>query len=145
MDTLSERTKLTLLSFLLLLILGFLVFTATRTFQAAHNFQQQYSAIKTGNVSTVSPWMTIHVISHVYHVPENYLYRSLAISNPTSFRHVTLYQIAARKRLPVDRLIHTIKNTILTYRKRHSAVTIIAFKQHSNSKLLSPISGRTTS
>ena len=145
MDTLSERTKLTLLSFLLLLILGFLVFTATRTFQAAHNFQQQYSAIKAGNVNTVRPWMTIHVISHVYHVPENYLYRSLTISSPTLFRHTTLYQIAARKRLPVDQVIHTIKDTILTYRKQHSSVTIMAFKQQSNSKLLSLISGRTTS
>ena len=89
--------------------------------------------------------MTVHVISHVYHVPENYLYRSLTISNQNLFRHATLYQIAARKRLPVDQVIHTIKDTILTYRKRHSDVTILAFKQQSNSKLLSPISGRTTS
>jgi TRAP-type C4-dicarboxylate transport system permease small subunit len=144
LDTLSERAKLTLLSFLLLLILGFLAFTAIRTFQAAHDFQQQYSATKTGNVSTVRPWMTVHVISHVYHVPENYLYRSLSISRPTLFRHVTLYQIAARKRLPVDQVIHTIKNTILIYRKQHSSTAIMAFKQQSNSKILSPISGRTT-
>jgi antitoxin component of RelBE/YafQ-DinJ toxin-antitoxin module len=143
LDMLSERTKLTLLSFLLLLMLGFLVFTTTRTFQAAHNFQQQYSAIKTENVSAVRPWMTVHVIAHVYHVPEKYLYRSLTISNQTLFRHATLYQIAARKRLPVDQVIHTIKDTILTYHKQRSAITTVTFKQQNNSKLLSPISGRT--
>jgi hypothetical protein len=141
LDTLSERTKLTLLSFLLLLILGFLAFSAIRTFQAAHNFQQQYSRIKAGDVSTMRPWMTVHVIAHVYHVPENYLYHSLTINNPTLFRHATLYQIAARRRQPVDQVMHTIEDTILIYRKEHSALTTTALVRQSDSL---PIPGRMT-
>lgn len=117
---LSERSKLSLLSFLLLLILGFLAFTSARTFQAVHNFQQQYREINAGDVSTMRPWMTIHAISHLYHVPESALYRSLVIDNPALLRHETLYQIATQKRQSVDQVIHTIQYTILIYRKHHS-------------------------
>ena len=116
---LSERAKLGLLWILLLLVLGFLAFTAASTFQAVRSFQQVYSAFKTGDVSTVHPWMTVHVISHVYHVPEDYLYLSLRIGTPASFRHVTLYEIASRKKQPVNQVVHTIQHAILVYRKQH--------------------------
>lgn len=118
--TLSERAKLNLLSFLLVLILGLLAITTVRAFQAVHNFQQQYSKVEVGDVSTVRPWMTVHVISHVYHVPENYLYRSLTIDTPVQLRRATLYVIADHKRQPVDQVIHTTQQAILMYRKRHS-------------------------
>ncbi len=144
MHALSERARLSLLSLLLLLILGFLAFTAVRAFQAFHTFQQQYSAVKAGDVSTMRPWMTIHDISHVYHVPENYLYRSLTMGNPAQFRHATLYQIANHKRQSVDQVISTAQHAILAYRRHHSALLIPVLPQHANGGLLSPLLGRTT-
>jgi hypothetical protein len=120
-DTLSEQTKLNLLGFLLILMLGLVAITTARTFQAVDNFQQQCSKVEAGDVSTVRPWMTVRVISHVYHVPENYLYRSLTVGNPARLRHATLYVIAAHRRQPVDQVIYTAQRAILMYRKRHSS------------------------
>src|SRR5260370_10447538 len=97
-----ERAKLGLLCFLLLFMLGFLAFTAVNTVQAVRSFQQQYSAIKTGDVQDIRPWMTIHVISHVCHVPEDYLSRSLKLDN----RHATLYEFAAHKTPPLYPHLH---------------------------------------
>jgi hypothetical protein len=141
--TLSERTKLSLLSFLLLLILGFLAFAGIRTFQAVRNFQLRYSEVKAGDVSTMRPWMTIHAISHVYHVPENYLYRSLRLNKPTLSRRATIYQIATHQRQTVDQVIRTIQHTILAYRKHHSSFVTPALTQPSDSKPISPMLGRT--
>ena len=143
MDTLSERAKLSLLSFLLLLILGLLAFTAVRTFQAVHNFQYQYSAVKAGDVSTIRPWMTIHVISHVCHVPENYLYHSLTVDNSAQFRHATLYDIANNKRQPVDQVIRTAQHAILAYRKHYPRFVTLALTQHIGRGPLSAMPGRT--
>jgi hypothetical protein len=141
---LSERAKLNLLSFLLVLILGVLAITAVRASQAVHNFQQQYTKVKAGDVSTVRPWMTISVISHVYHVPENYLYRSLTLDNPAQLRRATLYQIAADQRQSVDQVIHTAQYAILRYRKHQSSSvrTVLLHVTNRESLLLMP--GRTT-
>lgn len=116
----SERTKLGLLCLLLLLMLGILALTAVNTFQAVRSFQQQNTALEAGDVRTIHDWMTIHVISHIYHVPENYLYNSLHIDNPGLLRHATLNEIADRKQQPVDQVIRTIQHAILVYRKEHS-------------------------
>lgn len=144
MSTLSERAKLNLLSFLLFLILGFLSITAFRAFQAVHNFEQQYSKVKAGDVSTVRPWMTLSAISHVYHVPENYLYRSLTLDNPAQLRRATLYQIAAHKRLPVDQVIHTAQHAILMYRKQQSSSVRTVLLRVTNRESLLLMPGRTT-
>lgn len=145
MYPLSERAKLNLLSFLLVLILGFLAITAIRAFQTVHDFQQQYSKVKAGDVSTMRPWMTIHVLSHVYHVPENYLDRSLTIANPAQLRRATLYQIAADKRQSVDQVIHTAQRAILMYRKRQSSSGRTVLLHTINRESLLPMPGRTTS
>jgi hypothetical protein len=116
---LSERAKLSILGLLLLIMLGFVAFTTVGTFKAVQSFQQQNSAVKAGDVNTVHPWMTIHVISRVYHVPEDYLYRALQIDSPASFRHVTLNGIANRKKQPVAQVIRTVQHAILAYRKEH--------------------------
>lgn len=137
----SERVKLNLLCLLLLLVLGILIFAAINTVQAVRNFQQHSTAVKAGDVSTIHPWMTIHVVSHVYHVPEDDLYRSLQISSPTPFRHATLYEIASSKRQPVDRVIHILQQAILAYRKGHP--DYLTPTPHSGMKLHSPSPGRT--
>ena len=120
----SERTKLSIIGLLLLLILGVLIFTAVNTAQAVHNFQKQYSAVKVGDVGTIRPWMTLPVISHVYHVPEDYLSHSLIISDTTLLRKATLYEIADRKKQPVEQVVHTVQRSILTYRKEHTGFTV---------------------
>ena len=144
MYTLSERTKMSLLSFLLLLILGFLAFAGIRTFQAVHNFQLRYSEVKAGDVSTMRPWMTIHAISHVYHVPENYLYGSLRLNKSSLSRRASIYQIATHQRQTVDQVIDTIQHTILAYRKHHSPSVTPTLIQPSDNEPVSPMLGRTT-
>jgi hypothetical protein len=124
-SSLSEDKKLKLICVLLLLMLGLLAFCAIETVQAMRSFQRQYNAVKMGDVSTIHPWMTVHVISHVYHIPENYLGDQLTISNPDQLRHSTLYEIAIRKRQPVARIVHTVQQAILIYRKSHSSALFV--------------------
>jgi hypothetical protein len=135
----SERVKLSFLCLLLLLMLGILALTAVNTLQAVRSFQQQYSAINAGDVSTIHPWMTIHAVSRIYHVPEDYLYSSLHIGSPAVLRHVTLYEIASRKRQPVDQVIRAIQHAILAYRKGHPRF----LTPSPAPKPLSPTPGRT--
>jgi hypothetical protein len=115
----GERIKLGLLCLLLLLMLGIVCFTAVGTYQAVRSFQQQSNALETGDVSTIRSWMTIYVISRLYHVPEDYLSHTLAISNAEQLRHFTLNQIASNTRQPVNKLIQTLQHAILDYRKVH--------------------------
>ena len=115
----GERIKLGLLCLLLLLMLGIVCFTAMSTYQAMRSFQQQNNALETGDVNAIRSWMTIHVIAHLYHVPEDYLSNTLAAGNPAQLRHFTLNQIASNKRQPVNKLIQTVQHAILEYRKAH--------------------------
>lgn len=119
----SEHTKLGLLSLLLLAALGIATIAMVNTFQAMHNFQQQNNATRAGDVNAIRPWMTMHVISHVYHVPEDYLEHSLNIAHGDTIHQATLYEIAAHKHQPVDQLIHAVQKVILIYRKEHLAST----------------------
>ena len=125
LSKLSESGKLKLICLSLLLILGLLTFTAIETVQAMRSFQQQYSEVKTGDVSTIHPWMTVHVISHVYHIPENYLGQKLTLKSQDQLRHETLYEIAARERQPVNRVVHTVQQAILVYRKNHPTTVFV--------------------
>ena len=143
MEALSERTKLGLLSFLLLLMLGILALTAVNTVQAVRSFQQQNSALAAGDVSTVHSWMTIHVISHIYHVPEDYLYSKLDIGSPGLLHHATLNEIANRKRQSVDQVIRTVQHAILVYRKGQPHFLVPTPTPHSDKKSHSPMPGRT--
>lgn len=130
-----ERIKLGLLCLLLLLMLGIVCFTAVDTYQAVRSFQQQNNALEKGDVSTISGWMTIHVIARLYHIPEEYLSQTLAVGNPEQLRHFTLNQIASNKRQPVNKLIHTLQHAILDYRKVHHVKTpALKPKQQSMSK-----------
>lgn len=114
-----ERIKLALLGVLLLIMLGVLGFAATNTIQAAQNFQREYKAVKTKNVSAIHPWMTIRVISNIYQVPEDYLCQSLNLQNPKTYHRMTLYTIASRKKQPVTQVIRTLQHAILSYHKAH--------------------------
>jgi hypothetical protein len=123
MAHLSERARLGLLSLLLLIMLGVLVFAAVNTVQAVKNFQHQYTAVKSENVSAIHPWMTIHVVSHIYHVPENYLYRTLNLPDTPATRHMTIETIALHKKQTTNQVIHTLQQAIVKYRKEHHIPT----------------------
>ncbi len=114
-----ERTILRILFLLLFLSLGTAVCAASSTIQQVQSFQKQYHAVKTKDVNAIHPWMTIHVVSHIYHVPENYLYQSLKISKTDPLHRATLATIASRKKQPVPQVIHTVQHAILIYRKEH--------------------------
>ncbi len=142
MYTRSERVKLGLLCLLLFLMIGILAFTAANTFVAVQNLREQYSNVKSGNVNTIDPWMTIHVVSHIYNVPEDYLYHSLQISYPNGYRHTTLYELASHKRQPINQVIHTVQHAILLYRKAHPKSLIPAMGLPRSRKPLAPTPGR---
>lgn len=142
MYTRSERVKLGLLCILLFLMIGILAFTAMNTVQAVKNLQKQYSGVKSGDVSTIHPWMTIRVVSHIYNVPEDYLYHSLQIGYPNVYRHTTLYELASHKRLSVNQVIYTIQHAILAYRKAHPKPLTPVTGQQRGKKSLSPTPGR---
>lgn len=143
MNGLSERAKLGFLCLLLLLMLGITALTVINTVQAVRSFRQQYSALEAGDVSTIHAWMTIHVISHIYHVPEDYLYSTLQIGGPGLLRHATLDEIANRKRQPVVQVIRTIQHAILAYRKEHPHFLTPTPSLHTAKKPQSPRPGRT--
>jgi hypothetical protein len=134
LDTVSERAKLGVLYVLLLLALLFTGFAASNTFQAVRNLQLQNSSVRAGDVSTIRAWMTIIAVSHIYHVPEDFVYRSLGLSSNASFHRATLNEIARRKRQPVDEVIHTLQHAILTYRKEHPGISTPTQAHHSSMK-----------
>ena len=138
----SERARLNFLILLLILALGIVFLAVANTWQAVNDFQHERDATKVGDVTTVRPWMTIHVLSRVYHVPEDYLASSLQVPQADTLHHATLYEIAAHKHQPVDRLIRTVKNIILLYRKEHpgAPLSVQLFRSH-NGNYLTPDSG----
>jgi hypothetical protein len=142
---LSERAKLGLLCLLLLLVMGVLAFTSVITLQAVRTFQHQATAVKRGDVSAIHPWMTVHVVSHICHVPEDYLYSSLQVkASDKLLRHTTLYQLANRKHEPVNQVIHTLQRAILVYRHVHPRDTApTSAPKHSRESLVAA-PGRTS-
>jgi hypothetical protein len=137
----SERAKLGVLCVLLLLALGFTIVKVVDTFRAVRNLQMQNSGVRSGDVNTIRPWMTTHAISLIYRVPEDYVNSSLDVTSTPVHHHETLYEIASRKRQPVDRVIHTVQRAILIYRKGHRHISTPTHTHLSARKPLSP--GRT--
>jgi hypothetical protein len=118
---LSESARFGFLCLLLLLMLVAVAFTASDTIQAMQSLQKQSSAVKAGEVTAIRPWMTVRVVAHLYHVPEDYLYHSLHVDNGPAVRRETLYGIASHERKPVSQIIRTLQYAVLTYRKTHPA------------------------
>jgi len=103
---------------LLCLALAAAVIATIATVQAFQRLQQTRQLILAGDVRAIQPWMTVHHISIVYHVPENYLYQALKIPKPANAR-LSLMLLAGRYKRPVNQLIHEVQVAILTYRKQH--------------------------
>lgn len=116
----SLRTKFVLTCILLLLALFCVAFSARSTMQTLQDFRRQNALARSGDVSTVSQWMTIPYIAHTYHVPETYLYSQLHLSNPYTLHYVTLQMLATQEHLSANHLIQEIQQIILTYRQQHA-------------------------
>jgi len=141
--SLNRSTRIALLCLLLTLTLGLLAFTAVQTVQQIRSFQQHSRAVRAGDVHTVRPWMTVHTVSHIYHVPENYLYQELNIHDISSMRHATLDTIAKTRHKPVNNVIQDVQHAILKYRKTHPHATIAPQRTPtSDKKLFSALQGR---
>ena len=114
----SVRVKLILMGILLCLAVIGAVIATIATVQAFQRFQQTRHLVLTGDVRAIQPWMTIHHISIVYHVPENYLYQALNIPRPSNGR-LSLMLLAERYKWPVNELIREVQVAILIYREKH--------------------------
>lgn len=139
----SERIKLGIISALLLLVLAFSVFAMVNTVAAVRALQLRNHDVRMGNVSTIRAWMTIPAISRIYHVPEGYMYRSLDITRPAPYHHVTIYELANRKQKPVNQVIYSVQHAILQYRKQHPSIALPPPAKRSSNRDFSPAVGRT--
>jgi hypothetical protein len=121
---LNARLKLVGTGILLCLALGLTIFCSVKTIQAFQKLQQDRKLAISGDVSTISPWMTVPYIARFYHVPESYLDKSLHITNAQSVRHIPLRALADRAKRPVDSLIHDVQHAILNYRKQRARAPV---------------------
>ncbi len=101
-------------------MLGGTALAAADTVQAIHSFQQQRALIRSGDIHTIRPWMTIPYIAHTYHVPERYLCTKLGVAYNSSARHKTMHTLAILKQQPVEKIIQEVQQAILIYHKRRS-------------------------
>jgi hypothetical protein len=116
---LSVRVKFVIVAVLLLLALGVMVIAAVATVQAIQGFQQQNSLVKADDVRTVRDWMTIPYIARMYHVPENYLYQWLHITDAQKPVHATLRLLATHYHRTVNSMIQSVQAAIRAYRMQH--------------------------
>lgn len=113
----SVRLKLLITSLLLCLALASVIFAAANTVQAYQHFTQNHQQIATGDTSTVSSWMTLPYIAHVYHIPESCLLQSLHISAPASKKYASLRFIADYAHRPLDAVMRDVRIAIQKYRE----------------------------
>ena len=116
----SVRAKVILLSVLCIFALGATMLAAASTYKAFQAWHQHYLMVQAGDVRTIRPWMTLPFIARVYHVPADYLYQWLDVQDTPSTHHVTLNDIAEREHKPVDQVIQSVQEAIITYRSQHS-------------------------
>jgi hypothetical protein len=113
---LSVRVKFVIVGVLLLLALIVTIIAAVATIQAFQGLQQQRALVNSGDVSTVSDWMTIPYIARTYHVPEDYLYQWLGITGVQKPLHLTLRLLAVRYHRTVGDLVRSVQAAIRAYR-----------------------------
>lgn len=115
---LKTSIKLIYTSLLLCLALLLTCFTATGTIQAYQQFQQDHQRVQNGDVTTVSSWMTIPYVSHLYRVPEPCFTQTLNMNDHWLVRHATLRVLADDYQLPLSKLLYDVEHIILQYRRK---------------------------
>ncbi|MEO8973835.1 MAG: hypothetical protein ABI406_19790 [Ktedonobacteraceae bacterium] len=115
----TVRVKFVLLGVLLLLAVGVTIIATVATIQAFQGLQQQNSLVHAGDVRSVSDWMTIPYIARTYHVPEDYLYQWLHITDRQKPVHATLRLLAAHYHRTVNNMIQSVQAAIKEYHAQH--------------------------
>jgi hypothetical protein len=113
-------SRFIIISILLLLALASAVFATFATVQAVQNFQQHHVLARKEDVRIISSWMTISYVSQTYHVPGDYLCRSLHVPISPAAKHTTLYVLSIRSHRPVNDVIQSTQTAITDYRKHHT-------------------------
>lgn len=113
----NVRLKLLTISLLLCVALASVIFAAANTVQAYQHLTQNRQRIITGDTSTVSPWMTLPYIAHVYHIPESCLIQSLHLPASISKRYASLRFIADYSHRPLDGVMRDVRSAIQQYRQ----------------------------
>src|ERR1700732_5184112 len=108
-------SRFIIISMLLLLASSSVVFATLETVQAVKNFQQHHVLAKKEDVRIISSWMTISYVSRTYHVPENYLCRSLRVPISPAAKHTTLYDISMRSHRQVNEAIQSTHAATTVY------------------------------
>ncbi len=121
MFRLNKSGKIVLLCLLLFVALGLLIYTTVHTTEQVRSFQQRNHAVKAGDVNTIRPWMTLHAVSRIYHVPEGYLYKELQV--PTTNTRTTINSIAKIKHQPVNTVLQHVQHAVTTYHKTHASTS----------------------
>jgi uncharacterized protein YlzI (FlbEa/FlbD family) len=116
----NVRVRMYLTGILLLLSLVCTVVAGRATVSAFQSFQRQNTLMKQGDVRTIRPWMTVPYIARVYQVPESSLYNTLHLTNNRAAPHTTLQMVATRDHVPAEKIIRTVQELIINYRKQHS-------------------------
>lgn len=122
------RVTMLLTCAMLVLALVSVIYTARVTVNAVQSFQRERTLTREGDVRTIRTWMTVPYISRVYHVPEDYLYRSLKISQKDTLplAHMTLHGLATKNKQPDEVVVTTVQNAILRYRRQHHVTPVPA-------------------
>ncbi|HEX4203119.1 MAG TPA: hypothetical protein VHZ51_02755 [Ktedonobacteraceae bacterium] len=119
------RVKFALIGVLLLMSLSGTFFAAHATLGAVHSLQVQQKFARVDDVRAIQPWMTVPFISHIYHVPPDYLYATLDVKPQkkppayttlhTTFQNTTLHTIALSTKHPDAEIINKVQQAIKRY------------------------------
>ncbi|MGO8951225.1 MAG: hypothetical protein ACLQUY_26935 [Ktedonobacterales bacterium] len=115
----SVRAKIILLSVLVGIALVATVFAAVTTCQAYGSLHHDALLVQAADVPAIRSWMTLHYIARIYHVPQDYLYQRLGVSNMPSLRHATLYDLAGSEHRPVQQVISSVQRAVDSYRQQN--------------------------
>lgn len=115
----SIRLKLLVISLLFCVALASVIFAAANTVQAYQQLAQKHQQIATGDTNTISPWMTLPYIAHVYHIPESCLLQSLHLPEALSKKYASLRFIADHSHRSLDMVMSDVRSTIQSYRHHH--------------------------
>ena len=116
---LNVRLKLLGVSLLFCVALASVIFAAVSTVQAYQNFTQTRQHVMEGDVNTISSWMTLPYIAHVYHVPEGCLVQELHIKSSALREHASLRFIANYYHRSLNTVLSEVRTVILQYRQKH--------------------------
>ncbi len=90
-DKSNLRPEIIIYIVLFLIVLGFILFFAYRSYADYSVFKEHQEYLKKSNIE-VQSWMTISTISKKFHISQNDLYKILEVNRTQINPHITLDQ-----------------------------------------------------